>query len=1195
MDSIPLTPNGKIDRKALPCVTGEDLIRREYVAPRNEIEEKLVEIWQEVLGVDKVGITDNFFELGGHSLMVAQILNRIHQNLSMRVSFKNFFVFPTIEGITKNLTGKEYTPIPKASQQENYPLAPSQQRLWVLSQLEGGSKAYNMPAVVILRGEFNKAYFKKAFQSLIDRHEILRTSFKSDKGTGEIRQYITPKEEIHFTIEVLDFIDKSESEVEDYLHSANNEAFNLEESPLVRAFLLKRGSEEYLFFLSMHHIIGDGWSTEVLISEVVNNYNKLLKECNKEEGIISSNGEKEKAPLAIQYKDYAVWLQEEIKGDEYRNAEAYWLNQFDGQLPVLELPSYKTRPLIQTYNGNNINHLFSREFTEKLKQYSEKHGVTLFITLMAGIKTLLYRYTGQDDIIVGTPIAGREHPDLENQIGLYLNTLAIRTRLEEHNTFESVLTKEKEILLSAYEHQLYPFDELVSKLNIKRDTSRSALFDVLVVFQNQTQLHLGNTQNNINGLQVEKYGYHRKTSQFDISYMFEEDGGQLSLTIEYNTDIYDDFLIKRMFSHFEKLLRVIVDNSTKEIFIEDIDFLTRKESYELLYEFNDTKIDYPSDKTIVGLFEEQVEKTPRSVAIVFENKELTYWELNEHSNQLGDYLRKSYHIKPDDLVAIKLERSEQMIFVIWGILKSGAAYVPIDPEYPTERIEYIEQDANAKVTIDEAFLKSYQKELEKSENIYTKENVPIISRPDSLVYVIYTSGTTGQPKGVLIENHSLINRLVWMQKAYSLTSEDTLIQKTTYSFDVSVWELLWWGIYGAKLSVLTSKHEKSPFDIIENIYKNKVTVIHFVPSMLMRFLIYLDSNNKFIKKIDSLQQVFVSGEALTIPQRDLFYKILPNTSLINLYGPTEASIDVSYYDCSDFNSGISIPIGKPIDNISLYILDSKLQIKEHGSFGKLYIAGVGLSRGYLNKPELTAEKFIDNPFEEGTKMYDTGDLARWLPDGNIEYLGRNDFQVKIRGYRIELGEVETHINQFNTAIKQVVADAKEVNGEKVLVAYYVKSKEANIDKIELREYLQGKLPEYMVPGFLVELDSIPLTPNGKIDRKALPCVTGEDLIRREYVAPRNEIEEKLVEIWQEVLGVDKVGITDNFFELGGHSLMAIKLTHSINEALKIDINVSQLFEHNTIQKTNNLISTLNLIHNLSHNQHEESESETFTI
>ncbi|OWP74007.1 condensation domain-containing protein, partial [Flavobacterium oreochromis] len=542
----------KIDRKGLPSVSGEDLIRREYIAPRNATEEQLVTIWQEVLGVENIGITDSFFELGGHSLMVAQVLNKMHQRLSLQISFKDFFATPTIEGISKNLIHKNYVAIPKAKEQESYPLTPSQQRLWVLSQLEGGSQAYNMPAVVRLKGELDITNFEKAFQELIARHEILRTCFRSDKNTGEIRQHIKTQEDITFNLTVLDFQDADSVAIENYLQQTNAEAFDLEQGPLLRASLLQKGANEYVFFLSMHHIIGDGWSTELLISEVVNNYNSLLQ------GKTIASEE-----LPIQYKDYAVWLQEEIKGEKYEKAEKYWLEQFSGELPVLDLPSYKTRPLIQTYNGDNVSQLFSKEFTSKLKQYSEDKGVTLFMTLMAGIKALLYRYTGQTDLVIGTPIAGREHPDLENQIGLYLNTLAIRTQLEDdENSFASLLQKEKEVLLGAYEHQLYPFDELVGKLNLKRDTSRSALFDVLVVLQNQNQLRLGGTTNDIASLEVGEYDYHRKTSQFDVSYTFAEEADQLCLTIEYNTDIYDLFLIERMFAHLESLLTQAIENDT---------------------------------------------------------------------------------------------------------------------------------------------------------------------------------------------------------------------------------------------------------------------------------------------------------------------------------------------------------------------------------------------------------------------------------------------------------------------------------------------------------------------------------------------------------------------------------------------------------------------------------------------------------
>ncbi|ROH98264.1 non-ribosomal peptide synthetase, partial [Chryseobacterium sp. G0240] len=480
----------------------EDLIRGEYVAPRTDTDRKLVGIWQEVLGLERIGITDNFFELGGHSLMVGQVLNRIHQHLGMQVSFKDFFSSPSIIGITENLELKSYTPISVASSQDNYPLTPSQQRFWVLSQLEGGSQAYNMPSVVKLKGPLHIAYFEQSFQHLINRHEILRTSFKTDDFTGDIRQYISSPEDITFNLEVLDFIDKSDSCVSDYLEGATVEPFDLERSPLLRGSLLLIGDDEHLFFLSMHHIIGDGWSMELLVSEIVETYRSLLR-----------GDSLDLSPLSLQYKDYAVWLSEEIKSDKYQSSESYWLEQFSGEVPVLALPSYRPRPLVQTYHGSTISHLYSLEFTEKLKRYSEAHGATLFMTLMAGVKSLLYRYSGQSDIIVGTPIAGRDHPDLENQLGLYLNTLAIRTRFSSGaTTFSSLLDDEKSTLLSAYEHQLYPFDELVGKLNIKRDPSRSALFDVLVVFQNQSQLRLGSKEQDIDGLEVEGYDYVRNTS-----------------------------------------------------------------------------------------------------------------------------------------------------------------------------------------------------------------------------------------------------------------------------------------------------------------------------------------------------------------------------------------------------------------------------------------------------------------------------------------------------------------------------------------------------------------------------------------------------------------------------------------------------------------------------------------------------------
>ncbi len=1157
LDKIPLTPNGKIDRQLLPDVTGKDLIRKRYVAPRNEMEHELATIWQDVLNVDRVGITDSFFELGGHSLMVAQVLNRIYQGQQMHISFKDFFAFPTIEGITNHLTKKEYTQIPQAGEQERYPLTPSQQRLWVLSQLEGGSQAYNMPAVVTLKGKLNDLYFEKAFQYLIGRHEILRTSFQSDHDTGEIHQYIHPLSSIDFQLERLDFRGKTVVDVDSYLHDANSEPFDLESGPLLRGSLLQLDDDESLFFLSMHHIIGDGWSTELLISEVVGSYNNLV-EGNSFETLSDAH-----QPLSLQYKDYAVWLQDEMKGSKYQKAESYWLKQFEGDLPILELPGYKPRPLVQTYQGDNISHLFSQRFTEELKRYSEQQGATLFMTLMAGVKALLYRYSGQKDIIVGTPIAGREHPDLENQIGLYLNTLAIRTRLEEEPaSFESLLSKEKDLLLSAYEHQVYPFDELVGKLNLKRNTSRSALFDVLVTFQNQSQLYLGNKTRDIHGLEVLEYHYERKTSQFDISYTFTEESGQLGLSIEYNTDIYDRFFIEKMFYHFENLFLAVIENTNGTLFIEDIEILTGEEREELLNTFNPVSIE-PEDQTIVEIFESQVEKYPNRIAVVFESTELTYQELNEQANQLGAYLRDHYAICANDFIGIKLERSEKMLVAILGILKSGAAYIPIDPEYPQDRIDYIESDSQVKITLDEEFFINFD---EGKEN-YSRENSPVVCHPEDLAYVIYTSGTTGQPKGVMIEHRSVVSIYNCWKKEYELEKIDIrLLQLASISFDVFVGDICRSILNGGQMIICPNTIKLDVESLYELLKKHQISILEGTPSLLLGLC-----NEILTKGLDySFLKIFIFGsdsfnnqDYLSIKQ-----KFGRNIKVINSYGVTEATIDSTFFMDSlpDFKG--TTPIGKPFSNTKIYIGNNGV-LSPVGVYNKLYISGCGLSRGYLNKAELTAEKFIANPFEPGFKMYDTGDLARWLPDGNIEFLGRKDFQVKIRGYRIELGELETTISQFNTSIQQVVADAKEVNGEKVLVAYYTIDKEAIIDKTGLRNYLQSKLPEYMIPGFFVELDKIPLTPNGKIDRQLLPDVTGKDLIRKRYVAPRNEMEHELATIWQDVLNVDRVGITDSFFELGGHSLMVAQVLNRIYQGQQMHISFKDFFAFPTIEGITN--------------------------
>ncbi|WP_166924929.1 non-ribosomal peptide synthetase [Flavobacterium poyangense] len=1045
--------------------------------------------------------------------------------------------------ILQKTSFKKYQAIPKATLMESYPLTSSQNRLWVLSQFEGGSQAYNMSFVTKLTGELNAVYFEKSFKELIERHEILRTVFRTDTETQEVRQVILPVKELDFTIEELDFSAQANTNqgVEQYLDFKNSEAFDLENGPLIRVSLLKIAQKQFVFLLSMHHIISDGWSMELIVSEIVERYNSLLA------------GKEHVVPaLAFQYKDYALWLEAEKQSQKYKESEKYWVDKFAGDLTALTLPSSRQRPPIQTFDGDELSYTFSEVLTDKLKLFSEENGVTFFTTLMTLIKALLYRYSGQDDIIVGTPIAGREHPDLENQIGLYVNTLAIRTQFEEKNTFADLLQTEKNNLMAANEHQMYSFDELVGKLNLKRDIKRSVLFDVMVVYQNQSALNLGSKKEEADNLTFEKLDLRKKTSQFDISFNFSESNKQLELNIEYNTAIYDAALIERIFYHFDVFSTQSL--AQPEVFIEEIDYLTAAEKQQLLFDFNDTNVGYPKEKTIVALFEEQAAKTPDNLAVVFEEVQLTYAELNEQANQLAHYLKENYAIQPDDLVGIKLERSEKMIISILGILKSGGAYVPIDPANPQDRIEYIEKDSDSKLVIDATELELFYE----NRNQYSGLNPVPVNSPDDLIYVIYTSGTTGNPKGTLLEHKNVVRLFFTDQSLFDFSENDVWTMFHSYAFDFSVWEIYGALLFGGKLVVVPKLIAKDTPAFLELLQEQSVTILNQTPSSFYNLI-----NNESVaeKKCDTLRYVIFGGEALTPSLLLDWHKKYPDTKLINMYGITETTVHVTFKEIGEKEMrSEQSNIGKPIPTLNCYILDAHKNMVPIGVTGELYVAGSGLARGYLNLPELTDKKFIPNPFTAGERLYDSGDLACWLADGNIAYLGRKDQQVKIRGFRIELGDIEYSILDYSEDVKQVVVDVKERNGEKLLVAYLVSA--LDIDKSELRNFLLSKIPDYMIPSYFVFLKELPLTSNGKVNRKALPDVTGSDVALKTYVAPENELEEKILAIINGMTPENegKVGVTDNFFEIGLNSLSIVKVTKIIKKDLDIELKLLDLFQ-----------------------------------
>ena len=1138
LDQIPLTPNGKTDRKVLENLPLHQAANANYVAPRNEAEKTLVAIWQEILGIEKIGIEDHFFDLGGHSLMIGQVINKIYKKLNGTISYKELFLTPTIAQISQKIKQDNYQPIPKTEVQNYYPLTASQHKMWVLSQFEGGNSAYNMHGAVKLKGNLDVLKLEKAFDFLISKYEILRTSFKAGYD-GEIHQYILEEGQWTFSLIQENYSNKSKEALSQYLKEQQATIFDLTNAPLLKAVLLKTEENGHLLSLVMHHIIGDGWSLELLISEIVATYNSLVQG----NSVAFSS-------TTIQYKDYAVWMQSQENDQAILDSEQYWLSVFKDHIPVLELPSYKSRPAKQTYKGNTLTYSFSETFLSKLKHFSKSNNATPFMTLMAGVNALLYRYTNQNTIILGTPIAGREHPDLENQLGLFLNTLAIKTQITGTDSFSALLKVQQKTLIEAYEHQNYAFSTLVNKLNLKRDTSRSPLFDVLVVLQNQAQLNTLNTTAPMDGVAVEPFEMKRNTAQFDLSFVFTEKKEELLLSLEYNTDLYDEFWMNAIFKHFENLLNIAFNDA--DVTIDAIDYLEQSEKELLLKTFNDNALYFPKEATIVDLLELQAEKTPDDCALIFNDAQWTYKELHQQSNQLANYLRENYMIRPNDLVGVRLKRNEYLIIAILGVLKSGAAYVPIDVNYPEERIAYIVEDSTCKVVIDEKELDQF---LQKQPQ-YATENLQKINKAEDLSYVIYTSGTTGKPKGVLITNKNVTALLYWAKKEFNSECFDLVYGATSHCFDLSAYEMFFTLSVGKTIKLLNNALE-----ISKELKKDKRVLINTVPSSIRSII---DEDGTCLENASIIN---LAGEPFPV---DIARELLNTEAEIrNLYGPSEDTTYSTYYKLEKGKAYKTIPVGRPISNTQAYILDQNLQLTPLGIAGKLYLAGEGISPGYLNKEELTADKFITNPFAEESILYDTGDLAKWFPDGNIEYLGRKDHQVKLRGYRIELEEIENCLLQFSNTIKQVVVAVKQFKGSEVLAAYYMGGE--GLIKEDFKEYLQNILPGYMIPQYYIEVPSIPLSPNGKTDKEALPAIEANAETTSGYSSPEGRIEKTLALIWEDVLGVGNISAVDDFFDLGGHSLKLGQLINKISERLQVTVSFEKLFEYSVLKNQAELI------------------------
>jgi len=1159
MSAIPLNTSGKTDRNALPKPTESIRNVGTYEAPETEAQHKLTRIWQYILTRDKVGIGDNFFDLGGHSLLAIRVISRIRETFEIKLTLQEFFKYPTCRDLAEYLDKQQQTnpvlSISPVARSKLMPLSFAQQRLWFLDQLEGPNSTYNMPIALRLDGPLNQEVLLQSFQALVNRHESLRTVFMSNNGIAVSSFSATP-----FQLKVLDLqnlINKvQELEIQRLANEEAVGAFDLSKGPLFRATLIQLTVEAHVLLLNMHHIVSDAWSIEILIRDLGSFYQDF------------SQGEPSSLPsLPIQYVDFASWQRQRLAGEILESQLKYWETHLTGIPALLKLPTDHPRPSQQQFKGTNLYFNISLELTEQLNQLSRHSNTTLFMTLLSAFAVLLYRYSNQNDIVIGTPITNRTHRQTESLVGFFVNTLALHLRLANKTPFDFFLQEVRQVALDAYDHQDIPFGHLVEKLNPERNLSYSPLFQVMFALQN-TQISGLAFEN----LKVTHLEINNTIAKFDITLTMEETSNGLMGIFEYNTNLFEPNTIQRMVEHFKTLLDSIVENPKQLIY--QLSLITETELQQFIA-WNETDKDYPHDQTIVELFERQVSETPENIAVIFDKQKITYHDLNAKSNQIAHYLQ-SLGVRPEVSVGLCMERSIEMVIGLLAILKAGGAYVPLDPENPKARLLYMIADAEVLVLLTHSRLVEKLSETtvnlvcmdDEPESQFSQENPIIKASALNLAYITYTSGSTGQPKGVCIVHRAVI-RLVKNTNYASLTADQTFLQLAPLAFDASTFEI--WGslLNGAKLVVMPP-HNPSLKELGDIIKQYKVTIL-FITTSLFHLLV-----EEGIGDLITIRQLLTGGEVLSLPHVKKAIHKLKDSQLIICYGPTENTTFTSTFMALESQMWHTVPIGRPIPNTRVYVLDTNLQRLPIGIPGELYISGDGLARGYQNRPDLTASTFIPNPFETNSRLYRTGDMARYLPNGSIEFIGRIDNQVKMRGFRIELDEIETKLLQYPT-LKEVVVKLID-KGNKHLVAWFTMdiNRENSLSLIsELREYLKSSLPAYMIPAVFVYLDNMPMTPNGKIDRKALKEPEGQ-IMSNEYMVPRTEIEWKLVKIWSEVLKQENIGVQDNFFELGGDSILSIQVIAKAREA-GLQLSPRDLFNNQNVAELAHVARPISII------------------
>jgi amino acid adenylation domain-containing protein/FkbH-like protein len=1115
-----------------------------FVAPRTAIEEMVAGTWAQLLNLDRIGIHDNFFVLGGHSLIATQAVARVRQTLGVELPLRAMFEAPTVAEFAQRVEesrrtggGLQAPPITQSPRSDSIAMSFAQQRLWFLDQLEPGDPLYNIPQMFRMRGKLEVNALQRALNKVVERHESLRTTF--GLRDGQPVQVIAPRLEMPLPLTDLRRLPEQnrEAEVEKLATAEARKGFDLAAGPLVRAQLLRLSEEDHVLLFTMHHIVSDRWSMGLVSEELAAHYAAFV------------SGQSSTVPeLTIQYPDFAAWQRRWLQGEALSSQLAYWKKQLAGAPPVLELPTDRTRPPVLSAAGDTTSVILPRALLEKLTALSQTEGVTLFMTLLAAFQTLLTRYSGQEDVVVGSPIANRQLAELEPLIGFFVNTLALRGDLSADPSFRSLVARTKEVCLNAYAHQDVPFEKLVEELQPERNLSHSPVFQVMFALQNAPMQAL-----ELPGMKMERLPLYTGTSMFDMSWFAIEVPEGLLVRAEYSTDLFEKQTMTRALGHFRKLLESAVAQPEQRI--SQLAMLTEEERQQVLVKFNATQADFPAGLCIHNLLEQTAKRVPDATALICGDARSSYRELNEYANQIAHHLIK-LGAGPDLLVGVFMERTPDLVPAIFGVLKSGAAYVPLDPSYPQERLAAILHDSGAAIVLTQ---KSLAARLDNGGTKFVcvdadrdsirkepRENPVTTVNPNNLAYVLFTSGSTGRPKGVALEHHNNVTFVQWAQTVFTPEELSGVLFCTSIGFDMSTFEMFITAAAGGKIILA-----ENPLYLPTLPAKDEVTLINTVPSAIAE-LVRMDGLP------ESVRTVALAGEALPDSLVEEIYRTGTVHKVYNLYGPTESGYSTWTLAPRDGR----VTIGKPIAEEQCYILDKNLSPLPVGVPGELYLAGGGLARGYFGRPDLTAERFVSNPFgaTKHSRMYKTGDLCRWLPDGNIEYLGRMDHQVKLRGFRIELDEIEAVLAK-HPGVRQCLVIAREDEpGLKRLVAYVVGRGGEAPTEDSMVDHLKQSLPEFMVPSAFVVLEQFPLTPNGKIDRKALPAPEYKQAPGEGYSAPRTATEERVAAIWGEVLHLERVSADGDFFALGGHSLLAAQVISRLRQAFEIELPLKAMFE-----------------------------------